>query len=65
MHAGATRASDRLGGHHHAEGQPLEFNAANLEAALQDVDVLRGLIEALSESARDASRKNSKPPPAP
>lgn len=46
-----------------AHGQPLAFSAQSLEDALEDVDVLRALIEAFSDAAVGAERKNSKPPP--
>ena len=47
-----------------ADGQPLAFDPDTLTAALDDVDVLRGLISALAEaSTGGAERKNSKPLP--
>ena len=47
------------------DGQPLPFNDESLDAALSDIDVLRGLIEALGEAASGGAEvKNSKPLPA-
>lgn len=48
-----------------ADGQPLAFTDESVSAALSDIDVLRGLMEALAEAvAGGAELKNSKPLPA-
>lgn len=48
-----------------SDGQPLAFNDESVDAALSDIDVLRGLVESLTEaSAGGAELKNSKPLPA-